>query len=933
MDFRILGSVTVTSADGRDLPAGPVKRRSLLAMLALGAGAPVTVDQLTEALWETDPPRHSRTVIQGHVSQLRALFAEHDAAAHGVELRTEGNAYLLRTPRHAVDADRFEHLLRTGRERPDPAERVAVLGEALALWRGPALTGTAPSPALECAAHNLEELRLTAVEELAHAHGLLGDHGAAARVLRAEVAKDPLREPLIAALMRALGRAGRRSEALDWFHRTRRTLAEQLGVDPGTDLVDAYDTLLHGPAPVPPPEPAPAAVPAATPAPIPAAAPPPPPVPVPAVTPPTPVPTESHGLAVPPPALTPRLFPRRPRGFSGREDELTALDRATAAPGAIAVVTGSAGVGKTALAGYWAHRRQADFPDGRLFVDLCGYSPIPARDTAAVLRELLLALGVPAEQMPGSHQAMGARYRELTAERRLLLVLDNAHRSEQVRPLLPDGDGCVTVITSRDRLAGLVASDAARLVPLAELSSRHAITLLADTLGPDVVAAEPEAAARLADLCDGLPLALRLAAARTASRPTRGLAALADELADEQRRLSLLNVEDTSVAAALGLTVQQLPESARRMFQRLGTHTGATLDGRTAAAIAGCRLERATEALDQLAAAHLIIETGQDAYTLHDLVRLYARSLPADDDAEALPRLLDHLMSTLLAASAAAEPGSEPCCLLPVGSRHSVDVRPFPDRASALAWYAAERDTLRGAVEAAVAVGLHDRAWRLVLLQWPLIVWQVRDDWTPLLAQGLAAAEACGDVRAQSRARALLGWVLTEEGRHAEALTHLELAPELSARAGDVTGEAVALVNLALALTRHDRLARIHGLLTRARALAERGGRRDLIALTHQHLADHCLTVGAHTEAAQHAARGLALVEPPFPASRQVVLHTLYGRALAATGQPEEAERHLTEAVRIARGHGYRDGEKAARTALAALATLPSTASATSSPA
>ncbi|MGA5824175.1 BTAD domain-containing putative transcriptional regulator [Kitasatospora sp. NPDC094028] len=908
----------MTTADGRDLPAGPVKRRSLLAMLALGAGTPVTVDQLTEALWETDPPRHSRTVIQGHISQLRALFAEHDATAHGVELLTEGNAYLLRAPRHAVDADRFEHLLRTGRERPDAAERVAVLGEALALWRGPALTGTAPSPPLECAAHNLEELRLTAVEELAHAHGLLGEHGAAARVLRTEVAKDPLREPLIAALMRALGRAGRRSEALDWFHRTRRTLAEQLGVDPGTDLVDAYDTLLRAPAPVPPAAPAePARVSAQAPAQ--ASAPAPLPVPAPAVTPPTPVPTESHGLAVPPPALAPRLFPRRPRGFSGREDELTALDRATAAPGAIAVVTGSAGVGKTALAGYWAHRRQADFPDGRLFVDLCGYSPIPARDTAAVLRELLLALGVPAEQMPGSYQAMGARYRELTAERRMLLVLDNAHRSEQVRPLLPDGDGCVTVITSRDRLAGLVASDAARLVPLAELSSRHAITLLADTLGPDVVAAEPEAAARLAELCDGLPLALRLAAARTASHPARGLAALVDELADEQRRLSLLNVEDTSVAATLGLTVQQLPEPARRMFQRLGTHTGATLDGRTAAAIAGCRLEPATEALDRLAAAHLIIETGQDAYTLHDLVRLYARSLPSDDDTEALPRLLDHLMSTLLAASAAAEPGSEPCCLLPVGSRHSVDVRPFPDLASALAWYATERDTLRGAVEAAVAVGLHDRAWRLVLLQWPLIVWQVRDDWTPLLAQGLAAAEACGDVRAQSRARALLGWVLTEEGRHAEALAQLELAPELAARAGDVTGESVALVNLALALARHDRLARVHGLLTRARTLAERGGRRDLIALTHQHLANHCLTVGAHAEAAQHAARGLALVEPPFPASRQVVLHTLYGRALAATGQPEEAERHLTEAVRIACGHGYRDGETAARTALAAL--------------
>ncbi|MFE5588553.1 NB-ARC domain-containing protein, partial [Kitasatospora sp. NPDC056531] len=353
-------------------------------------------------------------------------------------------------------------------------------------------------------------------------------------------------------------------------------------------------------------------------------------------------------------------FPRRPRGFSGREEELAALDRATASPGAVAVVAGGAGVGKTTLAVHWAHRRQADFPDGRLFVDLCGHSPLPERSTPAVLRELLLALGLPAEQMPHPPEALAARYRELTAGRRMLIVLDNARTSGQVRPLLPDGEGCVTVVTSRDRLGGLVASDAARPVPLAELSAPQSVTLLADTLGPELVSAEPEAAARLAALCDGLPLALRLAAARVATCPTRGLAAMADELADEQGRLSLLDVEDTSVAAALALTVQHLSDPARRMFHRLGTHTGATLDSRTAAALAGYGLPQAAGALGQLAAAHLVVEIGRDAYTLHDLVRLYARSLPlrpGEDDAEVLPRLLDHLVNTMLAACAAAEPG------------------------------------------------------------------------------------------------------------------------------------------------------------------------------------------------------------------------------------------------------------------------------------
>ncbi|MFD5436002.1 BTAD domain-containing putative transcriptional regulator [Kitasatospora sp. NPDC127067] len=981
MEFRLLGSVAVVAADGRELPAGSAKRRSLLAMLLLNPGAPVTVERLTETLWDEEPPRHSRTVIHNHVSGLRALLTAHDAPAAGVELVTDNGAYLLRAPDHAVDTVRFEQLVVRARALEDAAEAAAALREALALWRGPALAGTIPGLPLQCAAQALEELRLAAAEELARAHGRLGDHGAAANLLHAEATANPLREPLVADLMHALGRAGRRSEALDWFHRTRRALAEELGMDPGPELTDAHDRLLrtdlpqrtdvpqrtdlpqrgeaprHTEAPagrsdrVPPPrlpgdqeQPAvraasdrapadrvpPARVPtvggltsvpdrAPGPEPLPAAAPEPAPAaasvlaPVPAPAPVRPAPWHQ-------PAPWP--FPRRPRGFAGREDELAALDRATAAPGAVAVLTGGAGVGKTTLALYWAHRRQQDFPDGRLFVDLCGHSPLPERDTAAVLRELLLALGLPAEQMPATPEAMAARYRELTATRRMLIVLDNARRSEQVRPLLPDGDDCVTLVTSRDRLGGLVASDAARPVPLAELSSPQAVGLLAATLGPDPVAAEPEAAARLAGLCDGLPLALRLAAARLATGPARALAALAEELAVEQDRLNLLDVEDTSVAAALALTVQHLSEPVRRTFRSLGAHTGATLDSRTAAALAGCRPDEAADALAQLATAHLIVEIGRDAYTLHDLVRLYARSLPGDTDTQVLPRLLDHLLNTLLTACSAAEPGSEPCCTLPPGTRRPAEVRPFPDRAGALAWYAAERDTLRGAVEAAVAAGLHDRAWRLVLLQWPLIVWQVRDGWAPLLEHGLAAAEADRDPGAQSRARALLGWVLLEEGRPEQALVHLERAPDLAARAGDSTAQAVALVNLAVALARHgDRAgrARARGLLVKALSLAERAGRADLVALARQHLADECLAAGAAEEAAHHAARGLAVAEPPFPVARRVVLQTLYGRALAATGRPEEAALHLGAALRTARDHQYGEGESEAGAALRAL--------------
>ncbi|MFI1973234.1 AfsR/SARP family transcriptional regulator [Streptomyces cinnamoneus] len=892
MEFRVLGTVAVVTERGEALPLGPAKRRSLLAMLLLHPNAAVPVDRLTEALWDEEPPRHSRTVLQGHVSRLRALFADHGAPAHGVELVTQGPAYLLRLPEALLDAHRFEELLQRARVRHEPREAVATLQAALGLWRGPAFAGTVQSPLLETAAHGLEELRLAAVEELARAHGRLGEDDAAAAVLRTEAVAHPLRESLIAALMLALSRAGRQSDALDWFHRTRRLLADQLGINPGAVLTGAYTALLRADAP----EGTPASC----------------------------EPRERKEAVAPAAAVparpAPQLLPRRPRGFTGREDELAALDRATSSvPAALAVITGSAGVGKTALAVHWAHRRHADFPDGRLFADLCGYSPVPARGTTAVLREFLLALGVPAEGMPGSPEAMGARYRELTAGRRMLVVLDNARDSEQVRPLLPDGEDCVTLVTSRDRLGGLVASDAARPVPLTELPTAQSTVLLTAVLGADLVEAEPEAAARLAELCDGLPLALRVAAARLATGPHRGLAAFAGELADEQNRLDLLKAGDTGVAAALGLSVQHLPEQARRMFHRLGPHTGAALDVCTAAALADCPPRQAAVALDQLADAQLVVETGPQSYVLHDLVRLYARTLTPGHDSGGLLRLLDHWIHTLLAASAAAEPGSQPCCTVPPGVRPSAAIRTFTDRTSALAWYSAERSTLGGAVAAATAAGLHDRAWRLVLLQWPLIVWQVRDGWVPLLEQGLVSAEHDGDLGAQSRARALLGWVLAEEGRPREALVQLECAPELAARAGDTGGEAVARINLAVALARHGERERPRDLLVRALALAERAGLTETVTLAHQHLTHHLLAVGASAEAAVHAARGLALAAPPAAAPRRVVLRTLYGEVLAARGRTGDAVRELDDAIREARAHGYEEGETVARSVLATL--------------
>ncbi|MDV5148130.1 BTAD domain-containing putative transcriptional regulator [Streptomyces sp. SBC-4] len=882
MEFRLLGSVALVTEDG-DVALGPAKRSSLLAMLLLRPNGSVNVGQLIDALWEDEPPTHAKTVLQGHVSRLRALLAEHGAEEYGVELATQGSAYVLRIPESLVDAHRFEELVALAGVQRHPGDAVRMLREALAYWQGPALTGTVHSRPLEAAAGGLEELRLASVEALAAAYGALGEHGRAAAVLRTEAVAHPLRESLAAALMLALGRAGRQSDAIDWYHRTRRLLAEELGVDPGEALAEAYATLLRS------------AEPAAR-------------VPRPAL------PVEASVAFA-----APEQLPRAPRGFTGRGAELAALDRAVGGVVApLCLVTGPAGVGKSAFAVHWAYERRAGFPDGRLFADLRGFSDTPAPETAAVLREFLLALGVPTLRIPEAADARGALFRSLTAGRRLLVVLDNARSSEQVRPLLPGGDLCATVVTSRDRLSGLIASDAARPVPLGHLPPADSAALLATVLGEARVAAEPAAAERLAGLCDGLPLALRVTAARLAERPQWTLDVMVGELADEQVRLTLLDVEDVGVSAALRLTVQQLPDSAARMFRALGLHTGSDLDRFAAGALAGTSPTHASADLDRLAAAHLLAEAVPGRWTPHDLVRLYARSVAPEADPEGLPRLLDHYLYTGLAADAAAEPGSQPCYSLPADARRPAATREFEDRAAALDWYAAERPALEGAVAAAAALGLHDRAWRLALVQWPLMLMRIGDGWTPLLEAGLASAEHEGDLDAQSRTRALLGWVLHEEGRDAEALVHLEKAPILAARAGDAVSEAIAYVNYAAVLDATGEHERAGLLMVHAVSLADRTGHPSTQVLTLHHLATHCLKAGEYDEALAHTVRAGELVTP----DAVVVLAQLQivrGEALAGIGRLEEAADQLKRAIAAADAAGFTEGSARAAERLSRL--------------
>ncbi|ATL32657.1 AfsR/SARP family transcriptional regulator [Streptomyces formicae] len=887
MEFRLLGSVSVATEAG-DLALGPAKRRSLLAALLLRPNFPVPVDQLTAALWDEEPPPRARSVIQGHVSHLRTLLETADAAMYGVELATQGAAYALRMPESLLDAHRFEELVTLARGQRSVGDAVVMYQEALALWQGPALNGVFPSPPLQAAAGALEELRLSAVEQLALGYGKLGEHSRAAAVLRAETGAHPLRESLSAALVTALRRAGRRSEALDCFHRTRRLLADELGVDPGRELAEAYALALRGQydeedegggdgaAPVGEQGGAAART----------------------------APADVSGPVVTTAPVD--LLPRAPRGFHGRAAELAALSGAASGEAPVCLVTGPAGVGKSSLVVHWAYRERDRFPDGRLHVDLRGFSETGEPELLDVLREFLLALGVPPRRIPESVNSAAALFRSLTAERRILVVLDNVRSSEQARPLLPGGADCVTVVTSRHRLSGLIASDAARPVPLGVLGDEDSAALLAAVLGPERVHAEPIAARRLARLCDGLPLALRVAAARLADQPHWTLAAMADELSDATRRLSLLDAEDTGVRAALQLSVRRLPPGAAHHFAHLGRHPGTRVDRRAAAALAGTTPAAAEAALDQLAAAHLLTHSAPGRWTLHDLVRLYARGMDAGPDA--LPRVLDHYIATGLAAARAAEQDGEPCFELPRDFHPPAEVREFDGRDAAMDWYAAEREDLILAAGAADAAGLHGRTWRLVLALWPLMVWRVLDGWTPLLYTALAAARADSDAYAQSRVLALLGWVLTEEGHTAEALPHLEEAPELAARAGDPGGEATALINLSLAQAALGDVEEAAEGCLRAVDIARATGERHTERLALYHLTRHQLDAKQWQSALASATEASSLQAPDAPASTRALLLAAAGEALVGLGDEIEGVRCLDEAARDAEAAGYDDG-------------------------
>jgi tetratricopeptide (TPR) repeat protein len=577
----------------------------------------------------------------------------------------------------------------------------------------------------------------------------------------------------------------------------------------------------------------------------------------------------------------------------------------------ISAISGSGGVGKTALAVHWGYRAQERFPDGQLYVNLRGYASAPPVRPVDALAAFLRALGVPGDQVPADLDRAAALYRSMLADRRVLVVLDNAANADQVLPLLGGGPGCQVLITSRDALGDLVTRHGAHRLSLDVLAEAEAHDLLTRVLGEDRVAAEPRPAAELARLCARLPLALRIAAANLSEQPEHSIAAYAAAL-KAGNRLAALTVEgdeQAAVRAAFGLSYEALPADARRMFRLLGLVPGADLTAPTAAALAGTTTDEARRVLSHLAAVHLVERQSgsEDRYSFHDLLRLYAveRALGEDSEADrqaATDRLYRYYLGTVDAAALLLYPGK-----LRLAVPAPEMTAKFDDDAAALAWLDAERGNLVAAVEHGAEHGPRPAAWLIAdALRGYFSMTIHLTEWRAIAAAGLAAARADGDLRGQAAAQISLADSHRVSSLYREAIEHYTQASTLSRQAGWSDGQATALGNAGTAYWGLGQLATAADHFSRSAAISHEAGQYAFEAVHLGNLSSVYQDMGRLAEAAESQRNVLALQHTVgHPGDEAIGLASL-GGTYHLLGRLDEAADLLTQALTVLRELGNR---------------------------
>jgi tetratricopeptide (TPR) repeat protein len=615
--------------------------------------------------------------------------------------------------------------------------------------------------------------------------------------------------------------------------------------------------------------------------------------------------------------------------FTGRRrplkrlDELLSADdeeRATSVP--MAVISGTAGVGKTALAVHWAHRVRDRFGDGQLYVNLRGYAPAPPMRPIDALAGFLHALGVPAEQVPSEPEQAAALYRTLMADRRMLVVLDNAHDIKQIRPLLPGSPGCLVLVTSRDTLGGLIARDGAHHLTLDVLSQEEAQSLLVRVLGSQRAHAEPEATAELARRCALLPLALRIAAANLTLDPLRSIAEHVAALSTGNRlgSLEVADDEQSAVRAAFALSYTALTADARRLFRLLGLVPGPDVTAAAAAALAHVEAADAVRLLNRLASAHLLVRSTADRFTFHDLLRLYASERADDEEGgdargAAVARLQDWYLYTADSAARLLYPGKVRLPLPPAPVATA-----FDGHAQAMDWLDAERPNLLAAIGYAAAHGQQPVAWLLAdVLRGYFWLRMDTVNWLAVATAGLGAASVAGSELGQAAAHLSLADVHRCQGRYDRAIEHYAIAAALGERAGWHEGQAGALGNLGTAYFWLGRLHDAAERYTEALALARRQERPAAQAVRLGNLGLVYWLLGRLDDAADHQSQALAIHRELGDRSTAAIDLANLAESNHALGRLDRALEQLTEALAVHREVGDQGAEAETLSVLAAV--------------
>ncbi|WP_158692664.1 AfsR/SARP family transcriptional regulator [Streptomyces roseochromogenus] len=849
----------------------------MLAALLIDANNIVAMERLVAVMWDTNAPATAVRQVQDAVSGLRRNLVARGAP--GTLISTRRGGYEIHLAQDQLDLLEFDHQRHLAEQHTTPFETAVALRRALACWRGNALADT-PSQALEIDAARLNEKRAATHKQCLAIELDLGRHREVIDELTALLREHPYDEQVAEHLMVALYRCRRQGEALQVYERLRRTLADELGVDPTPPLQALHQRILTA-------DPALAAT-------IPANGP--------SATPP-----ESPAPAAPGPAMAMpvRQLPFDVPDFVGRADALAEVARLldVSAPNRapVAVIVGGPGVGKSCLVTHAARLASALFPDGQLYLNLAGTSDEP-RDPALMLAEALRALSIAGSAIPNGLSERAALYRSLLADRQMLVVLDDAGHADQVLPLLPGADGCAVLITSRTLLTQLPG---ARHIDLDVLSPAEARELFTGIIGRRRVEREPAEADAILDCCGNLPLAIRIASAKLTGRPAWSLRVLRERIEDESRRLAELRIGDLSVRASVDLSLRLLPADAVRALSLLGLLGAYTLPGW----VVGPLLDRSDgeEVLDTLVDASLVRLTATDAigqprYRLHDLIRTCAMEiaapLPTADKRDAIVRVLsvwldlvrrgtDRLPGGLLAAA----PGSAPRRSLPDAVVDRLMADPF-------GWFDAERDNLLGAVKLAVDWGLDELAWELAAGTATYYDHRcLYQDWQHGHRLALGAAEAAGNVRGASVLLRGLGQLHIYQDEFDRATRALESSIELCRDGGDKLGEALSVATLSTVSRVQGRDDEALERVEQALAIAVGEGDRHIEAQLSCSMAVMRLMQGQLEEAESWFTGALRLARELDDEHRVAVVLRRFSRLHDRRGDPDEALRCLGQAL------------------------------------